>query len=155
MRQLARIVVAALLLSPAAGLGQLICTGDECSCVNEKTAPPNFSVAKAVRVTGLLVDETGAPFVFDNTIVQVRTFAHKAVIVTARVDSQGRFDLGIVPAGQYRLIAARRLQNGKLERQPLADQPKPMSCSGEADCSITAVQHIHGTDERFEFCPPQ
>ncbi|MGB6688528.1 MAG: carboxypeptidase-like regulatory domain-containing protein [Terracidiphilus sp.] len=155
MKRLVQTAAVALLLAPAAGFGQLICTGDACSCEEEKTPPPNFSVSKAVHVTGLLVDETGAPFVFENTIVQVRTVKEKAVIVTSSVDSQGRFDLGIVPAGQYRLIAARRLQNGTLERQPLADQPKPIACPGEADCSITAVQHIHGTELPFEFCPPQ
>jgi hypothetical protein len=133
----------------------LICTGDACSCENEKTPPPNFTVTKAVRVTELLIEEHGAPFVFENTIIQVRTEKDKAVIVTASVDSQGKFDLGIVPAGQYRLIAARRFQNGKLGRQPEADQPRPMVCTGEADCSITAVQHLHGTDLPFEFCPPQ
>ena len=106
-------------------------------------------------MSGKLISEYGDPFVFDNTVVQVRTIKDKGVIVTTTVDAQGQFDLGIIPAGQYRLIAARRLENGKLERQPLADQPKPMKCPSESDCSIEAIQHIHGTDLPFEFCPPQ
>lgn len=150
------IVFGAMLFASTASFGQLVCTGDACSCDREKTPPPNLSVAKLTHVTGTLVEETtGLPFVFENTIVQVRTAGEKSVIATDAVDSQGGFDLGIIPAGQYRLIAARRLQNGKLERQPLADQPKPMECSGGADCSIKAIQHIHGTDLPFEFCPSQ
>ena len=150
------IVFGATLFASTASFCQLVCTGNACSCDHEKTPPPNLSVTKLAHVSGILVEETtGLPFVFENTIVQVRTVGEKSVIATAAVDSQGGFDLGIIPAGQYRLIAARRLQNGKLERQPLADQPKPMECSGESDCSIRAIQHIHGTDLPFEFCPPQ
>jgi hypothetical protein len=151
-----RTVVAfiAVLFGYSAAFGQLVCTGDACSCENEKTPPPNFSVSQSVHVTGKLVAESGYPFVFENTVVQVRTPKEKRVLVTATVDSLGQFDLGIIPAGEYRLIAARRLQNGKLGRQPLADQPKAMSCSGVSNCSITAVQHLHGTDLPFEFCPP-
>jgi hypothetical protein len=146
----------AALFESTAVFGQLVCTGNACSCENEKTPPPNFSVSQSVHVTGKLIGENGYPFVFENTVVQVRTIMEKFVIVTATVDSHGQFDLGIIQTGQYRLMAARRLQNGKLERQPLADQPKPMSCSGgSSDCSIKAVQHLHETDLPFEFCPPQ
>lgn len=150
------IVFFAVLFGSAAARGQLYCSGGACDCENEKTPPPNLSVEQLTHITGTLVDEvTGLPFVFENTIVQVRTVTAKSVIVSAAVDSKGRFDLGMIPAGHYRLIAARRMQNGTLERQPLADQPKPISCSGGPDCSITAVQHLHGTDLPFEFCPPQ
>ena len=142
-----------LFLATTAAFGQLICMGDACKCENEQAPPPNLSVAQAVHVTGKLTDELGIPFVFE--IVQVRTIKEKAIIVTAAIDSHGRFDLGIVPAGQYRLIAARRLQDGKLERQALAGQPSPMSCSGEHACSITAIQHIYETELPFESCPPQ
>ena len=150
------IALIAVLYASTVAFGQLVCTGDACSCENETTPPPNFSVSKAAHVTGTLIEEeSGAPFAFENTIVQVRTIKERLAIVTATVDSRGQFDLGIIPAGQYRLIAARRLQNGKLERQPEADQPKSMACTGGSDCSITAVQHLHGTDLPFEFCPPQ
>jgi len=146
----------AMLFPSSFAFGQLVCIGDACSCKNEKTPAPNFSVSSSVRVTGkLILENTGAPFVFENTVVQVWTINARTVIVAAKVDSQGQFDLGIVPPGQYRLIAAQRLQDGKLERQPGVDQPMPMSCSGASDCSITAVQRLHGTDLPFEFCPPQ
>src|SRR5580658_5369256 len=132
------------LLVPATTFGQLVCLNGECSCDDERAPLPNLSVSRPVHVTGTLVDDVGAPFVFENTIVQLRTAKNKVVIVTVSVDRQGRFDIGVVPAGQYRLIAARRWDNGKLSRQPLFDQPKPMTCSGESDCLITAVQHQHG-----------
>lgn len=145
----------AILFVSAAAFGQLVCIGDACSCDHEKTPPPNLSIAKLTHVRGTLVEETtGLPLIAENTIVQVRTVGEKSVVVMAVVDSQGHFDLGMIPAGQYRLIAARRLPNGNLERQ-LADQPKPMECSGESDCAVSAIQRIHGTDLPFEFCPPQ
>jgi hypothetical protein len=151
------IVFIAIVFPSNLAVGQLVCAGDACSCENEKTPPPNLSVSATVHVIGNLIEEQSkAPFVFENTVVQVRTIKDRHVIATSTVDSNGKFDLGSIPPGQYRLIAARRLQDGKLERQPLADQPKPMSCSGAlSDCAITAVQHLHGTDMPFEFCPPQ
>jgi hypothetical protein len=76
-------------------------------------------------------------------------------LITVPVNDQGLFDLGVVPAGEFRLIAARKKADGSLERLPETDQPKRMICTEESECKVIAVQHIHGTDHPFEFCPPK
>jgi hypothetical protein len=142
-------------LLPMSLWSQLICIGDACSCDKEIDAPPNLSIAKPVRVQGVLLDDLGAVFAFENTIVQVRNPKTKTILISVSVDAKGQFDLGIVPAGEYRLIAARKKMDGNLVRQPLMDQPKAMSCSSDSPCWIQAIQHQHGTDLPFEFCPPK
>jgi hypothetical protein len=107
-------------------------------------------------VTGVLIEAVSQlPFVFNDTIIEVRNQETRAVVVHAKVDKEGQFDLGLIAAGKYRLIAAREKPNGKLERMALANQPSPMSCIGDSACRVVAIQHLHGTDLPFEFCPPK
>jgi hypothetical protein len=135
---------------------QLVCSGDACTCDKEKAPTTNFDVAKPVHVTGVLIEAASQlPFVFDDTVIEVRNPETRSVIVHVKVNKEGQFDLGLIPAGKYRLIAAREKQNGKLERMPLADQPAPMACVDDSACKVLAIQHLHGTDLPFEFCPPQ
>ena len=156
MRNLARLfLVASVFWFPMSLWSQLICLGDACSCKNEKDAPPNLSIGKPVRVQGVLLDDVGAVFAYEDTIVQVRNPKTKRVLISVSVDAKGQFVLGTVPAGEYRFIAARKKKDGTLVRQPLMDQPKPMSCSSDSACWIEAIQHQHGTDMPFEFCPPK
>ena len=156
MEQLIQIAcLVAIIISPLSLPGQLVCSGDACSCDKEADAPPNLSIAKPVEVQGVLLGEWGNVFSYEDTFVQVRNQKTKAVLISAPVDAKGHFDLGVFPAGEFRLIAARKKKDGTLERQPLADQPKSISCSGESTCWIEAIQHIHGSDLPFEFCPPK
>jgi hypothetical protein len=147
---------ATLCFPPGNLFSQLVCSGDACACDKEKALETNFDVEKPVHVTGVLIEAASQlPFVFDDTIIEVRRPETRTVIVHVKVNKEGQFNLGLLPAGKYRLIAAREKQNGKLERMPLADQPAPMSCTGDSSCKVLAIQHLHGTDLPFEFCPPQ
>lgn len=143
----------AAILATGPAFSQLICEGNSCACDQEKAPLPNFSVASSVHVVGRLVDETGVPF--EDAVIQLREPRSNTVIATVEVNRQGQFDLGVVPKGLFRLIAARRTKNGALERLPGMDQPKLMTCSAERDCAVDAVLRVHGTDLPFEFCPPQ
>jgi hypothetical protein len=115
---------------------------------------PNLTIAKPVKLTGVLFDPSGAPIQFNKTVIQVRNSRNNGVLFSAVLDEKGRFDLGVVPVGNFRLIALWE-QGAKVRRLPLFDQPKPVSCSGENECHLEIVLAVHGTDEPFESCPPK
>jgi len=154
-----------LILMSLAGfpaLAQTVCTGTPAECIEaqkqlckDEPAPPNLVVDKSVEVSGVLVDDSEAPFVFENTIIQLRDSKTQRVLLELPVNLKGQFNLGVVAPGSYRLIAALRGKEGNLRRLPLAEQPKLMTCVGEGDCRVEAVQHIHGTDNPIDFCDPK
>jgi hypothetical protein len=146
--------IIAIFLLPAGLIGQLICLPPGgCSCEDEKVSP-NLTIVNQVRLTGFLSDATGAPIQFNGTTIQVRDSLKNNVLFSATLDQQGRFDLGKVPAGKYRLVAF-RMEGKKASRLPLFDQPKPVACSSENECKLDIALVMHGTDLPYEFCPPK
>jgi hypothetical protein len=144
----------AAVLFPAVLQGQLICNPPSiCSCENEKVLP-NLTIERPVKLTGSMIDPSGAPIQFHKTMIQVRNPGNNEVLFSAVLDEQGRFDLGTIPVGSFRLIAF-WVQGEKARRLPLFDQPKPVSCSSENECELKIVLALHGTDQQFEFCPPK
>jgi hypothetical protein len=115
---------------------------------------PNLTIAKPVKLTGYISDRTGAPMHLNETTIQVRKPWKNKVLFSAIVDEQGRFDLGTIPAGKYRLVTF-WMEGKRVRRLPLFDQPKPMFCSSENECQLKIELELHGTDEQFEFCPPK
>jgi hypothetical protein len=156
-------------LALLAGLGssisfaQTVCLGTNgkpCStdpkmrwCDDEKVMP-NLSITKPVKLGGVLLDETGAPIIFDRTLVQIRDHKTNTVLLSASLNEKGQFDFGLVPAGEYRFLAV-WLKDGKIRRLPIADQLKNLSCSSEKACNLTIVIHFHGSDNPIDFCPPK
>jgi hypothetical protein len=122
-------------------------------CKDEKVLQ-NLSVAKPTKLSGVLLDETGAPIVFEKTLVQIRDQKTNAPLLSAPLDAMGQFDLGRVPAGEFRFLAV-QLKAGKTLRLPLADQPKALLCSDDAECRLKIVIHFHGSDNPIDFCPPK
>jgi hypothetical protein len=142
------------LLIPANLYCQLICNPTAiCSCDKEEVSP-NLTIASPVKLTGALYDASGAPIQFHKTIIQMRNAKNNKVLLSTVLDEKGRFDLGNVPAGRFRLIAMWEKEK-EVVRLPLFDQPKPVSCSGENACHLDIVLALHGTDQRFESCPPK
>jgi hypothetical protein len=149
--------------------GQVVCIdnrGNPCSaaeikkkCTEEKVQP-NLTLAKATKVSGVLLDGTGTPVDFDRTmfgmktVLQVRDLKTNEVLYTAPLLEMGRFEFGTIPAGQFRLLAV-WTKGSEVSRLPLADEPKAMSCSDAPECQVTAVIHFHGTDDFYDSCPPK
>jgi hypothetical protein len=158
-------VCLSIFLFPTFLISQIVCyTTDGKPCppdpemkyCREEVVTPNLSVAKAAHVSGILVEEkTDLPMVFKSEIMQLRDPKSMVILISVSVSENGLFDLGVVPAGEYRLLAVRKKADGSLERLPEIDQPNRMVCTEESDCKIYAVQHIHGTDWLYEFCPPK
>ena len=148
-----------LFLLPIGLQSQLGCfppgTPGKCSCEDEKVSP-NLTIAKPVRLTGSLLDAWGKPLRYNQSIIRidVRDPLKNQALSSAAIDERGRFDLGKVPAGKYRLIAFRMLGN-KPGRLPLLDQPKPVSCSSENRCKLDIFLTMRETDLPYTFCPPK
>lgn len=143
-----------IFLIAASASAQFICVpGKNCSCEDERVVP-NLTVAQPARFEGALFDPSGAPITFEKTTVEVVSPSTDKVLASASLNEEGRFDLGIIPAGKFRIIALWQ-QNGKAKRLPLFDQPTPITCSAAGDCEIKIVLKLHGTDQPFEFCPPK
>jgi hypothetical protein len=155
MNQLRKIVlIAATLISPSMLFSQWACLAPPCHPCDDEIIKPNLSVAKPTRLRGTLFDPTGAAITYEKASVQVRDSKSKTVLVSARLDEQGRFDLGRVRVGEYRFLAV-LLKDGEVRRLPLADQPTDLSCSDETECNLRIVIHFHGTDNPISGCPPK
>ena len=121
---------------------------------NDEKILPNLSIAKLVKLSGVLLDETGAPIIVDKTLVQIKDLKTEKVLITVGLDAKGQFDLGTVPAGEFRFLVV-WLRDEKIRRLPLADQPKTLFCSTEKECNLKIAIHFHGTDNPIDFCPPK
>ncbi len=137
------------------------CTQEELreTCDAEET-PPNLFVDKPVKLKGVLLDETGARVIFEKSVPEIKTVIQVidpkkgSVLVSVPLGIDGEFDLGLVPAGVFRIIAV-WAKDGKYQRLPLAEQPKAMKCSKADRCWVYAVVHFHGTDNPIDSCPPK
>jgi hypothetical protein len=136
------------------------CTQDDVNetvCKPEK-APANLSIAFPVRLTGRLIDATGAQVDFDRpgyqTIIQIRKPESGEVIFAVPLRNNGEFEFELVPAASYRLIAV-WMHDGNFGRLPLADQPEQLSCTEQKECKLVATIRIHGTDNPIDSCPPK
>ncbi len=122
-------------------------------CANEKVLP-NLSIAKPVKLSGILLDPTGAPITYKDTLVQIRSPQTGTVLFSALLDGKGQFDLGTVSAGEFRFIAV-MIKDRRFNRLPLTDQPTALSCNNETACNLKIVIHFHGTDNPIDSCPPR
>ena len=123
------------------GLHQVVSLGqvDSHSCAQERVKP-NLRIESDSSFSGLLHDETGAPFVHSKLrlIEADRT-------LTAETDASGRFGFGHLHAGQYRLLAS--------SSRAFA-QPEGLTCEAkEAVCFKVIVLKVNPTDSEYSECP--
>jgi hypothetical protein len=169
MKRLICVFCLAIVLPSLRMSSQLLCIGEggkPCTELEakemcaERDTPPNLVIAKPVKLAGILIDEFGLPVVFERdvpeikTIIQIRNPKTNAILYSAPLQQDGRFDLGSIPAGSFRLLAV-WMKGGELRPLPLADQPKPMSCPDGTVCTVKAIIHFHGTDDLADVCPPK
>ncbi len=73
-------------------------------CSQVELIHPNFTPAEDVLVRGRITDQTTAPF--QNSPIELRRFISERKQVTVKkvsTDADGKFDLGLVKHGDYRL----------------------------------------------------
>jgi len=114
-------------------------------CSQVEPIHPNFTPAEDVVVRGRITDQTTAPF--QNSPIELRRFIseHKQVTVKkVSTDAEGRFDLGLVKHGDYRLL---------LSPHRGFKQPEKLECSSTRDCTVDTVLIANPTDGPAAGCP--
>jgi hypothetical protein len=113
-------------------------------CTNEPVKP-NLHLQSTVTVRGQLRDRSGAAFA--NKTIEIRRFVSttKHVVVASKsTDSEGKFELGSIPSGDYRFIASFT----RVFKQPNEDWCKP-----DVPCELDLVLDVNPTDQPYSNCP--
>jgi hypothetical protein len=143
--------------------GQIICLSDDgCRqqildyCKNPKKVPPNLTLAKAMRVKGVLRDPTGAVFapIERGTIIQLREWETSKVLRSDTIRDDGSFELGLVQPGKYRLVIG-VFEEGKIRSLHGFMQLLGTKCDGGEECVIAAPLLTESTDDIENFCDPR
>ena len=114
-------------------------------CSQVKPIHPNFTPAEDVLVRGRITDRTTAPL--QNSPIELRRFLSERKQVTVKkvsTDADGKFDLGLVKHGDYRLL---------LSPHRGFKQPEKLECSSTRDCTVDAVLIANPTDGPAAGCP--
>lgn len=117
-------------------------------CSQVEPIHPNFTPAEDVVVRGRITDQTTAPF--QNSPIELRRFISERKQVTVKkvsTDADGKFDLGLVKHGDYRLL---------LSPHRGFKQPEKLECSSippTRDCTVDAVLIVNPTDGPAAGCP--
>jgi len=128
-------------------LGQIVLQGsqDPDRCYKIETVAPNLKLNKPTHVFGSILDQISAPL--KDSRVELRAYISQRKQVTVKTvttDGNGRFDLGIVAAGQYRLLAS-----------PTRgfEQPSTLKCAEGRACDLKIVLRVKETDQGDSICP--
>jgi len=145
-----RVVLVLLVLSTvmiAPGLpGQLVQTGPSDPNYCEKVEPltPNLRVSEITRISGTVVDMSGAPFKLSRVELRLYISAkQQSSVKTVITDEHGQFDLGRVEPGQYRLLAS--------ATRAFA-QPQSLTCTAK-ECKLDLNLQANSTDLPASVCP--
>ena len=114
-------------------------------CSQVESIHANFTPAEDVRVRGRITDQTTAPV--QNSPIELRRFISERKQVTVKkvsTDADGKFDLGLVKHGDYRLL---------LSPHRGFKQPETLRCSSTRDCTVDAVLILNPTDGPAAGCP--
>ena len=108
------------------------------------TLYPNLVLQQDARISGRLVDQTGAPF--QNSPVELRLYisaTKQSAVTNAMTDRDGQFRFGPVKAGRYRLIASptRAFQ-----------QPSGLRCDSK-ECQFAITLQMNPSDMQDSQCP--
>jgi hypothetical protein len=93
-------------------------------------------------VRGRITDQTTAPL--QNSPVELRRFiSERKQVKKVSTDPDGKFDLGLVKHGDYRLLVSphRGLK-----------QPETLECSSNRDCTVDVVLIANPTDGPAAGC---
>jgi hypothetical protein len=113
-------------------------------CEKAEHLTPNLLVAEIARISGTLIDDSGAPFKTSRVELRIYTSAKQQSLVKAvTTDERGQFDLGTVGPGQYRLLAS--------ATRAFA-QPQTLTCAVK-ECKFNIKLHVNPTDLPTSICP--
>jgi hypothetical protein len=125
---------------------QVVQTGatDPDYCYKIETIRPNLKLLKPAHILGSITDVAGSAF--KNSRVELRkclSQRKQTTIKTVVTDAYGKFDLGAVEPGSYRLLAS---------PTRAFRQPAELVCR-EGTCDLKIVLQINATDQADSICP--
>jgi hypothetical protein len=113
-------------------------------CAAMEPLRPNLILTADTNVRGRVTDQTTEPL--KDSRVELRRFispAKQAAVKQSSTDTDGKFDLGIVRKGQYRLL---------LSPHRGFKQPEKLACESH-DCVLDTVLIANPTDQLTASCP--
>ena len=113
-------------------------------CASVEPLRPNLVLSADTNVRGRVTDQTTAPL--KNSRIELRRFVSSAKQVAVRqssTDADGKFDLGTVRKGQYRLLVSPHRG---------FKQPEKLECESH-DCALDAILITNPTDQLAAGCP--
>jgi hypothetical protein len=131
----------------ASSFGQVVQVdpNDPNYCYKIEKIGPNLVLRQDIRISGIVLDQTTAPFV--NSRVELRKYVSQRKQTRLQVistDALGHFDLGIVKAGKYRLLAS---------PSRAFKQPEELNCGVGSVCELKIKLIVNSTDQLAASCP--
>ena len=117
-------------------------TLEECSAF--EPLRPNLKLAGSARIKGHVADQATAPI--GNSPIELRRFisaTKQETVKKAFTDKDGRFDLGVIEKGDYRLL---------LSPHRGFKQPEELKCDG-TNCVLEVILVVNPTDQVTAQCP--
>lgn len=105
---------------------------------------PNLELKRDTRIRGRITDESGVPFRYSR--IELRSFISQSKQITLRkltTDDDGKFDLGVVKQGSFRLL---------LSPNRGFKQPEKVECLKET-CILDTVLMVNPSDMPGAGCP--
>ena len=113
-----------------------------CACV--EPLHPNLVLTADSIVQGHVTDQTNAPL--KNSPIELKRFISESKqerVKKLSTDADGKFDLGTVKRGEYRLL---------LSPHRGFKQPEKLECSSRT-CTLDAILIVNPTDQLASSCP--
>jgi hypothetical protein len=113
-------------------------------CAGVEPLRPNLVLTADTNVRGRVTDQTTAPL--KNSRIELRRFispAKQVAVQQSSTDADGKFDLGMVRKGQYRLL---------LSPHRGFKQPEKLEC-GSHECGLDTILIANPTDQLAANCP--
>ena len=113
-------------------------------CASVEPLRPNLVLTADTTVQGRVTDQTRAPL--KNSPVELRHFISESkqkIVKKLSTDADGKFDLGTVKRGEYRLL---------LSPHRGFKQPEKLECWSRT-CTLDAVLIVNPTDQFASSCP--
>jgi hypothetical protein len=118
--------------------------GDPEYCASVEPLRPNLILKQHTIVRGRVTDQTTAPL--KNSPIKLRCFiseVRQETVKTISTDADGKFDLGKIKPGEYRLL---------LSPHRGFRQPEKLECSSRT-CVLETVLIVNPTDLPASSCP--
>ena len=113
-------------------------------CASVEPLRPNLVLTADATVQGRVTDQSSEPL--KNSPVELRRFISESKqerVKKLSTDADGKFDLGTVKRGQYRLL---------LSPHRGFKQPEKLECSSRT-CTLDAILIVNPTDQLASSCP--